>query len=80
MNKITNIKNFRQLLLVLQTDCPEIAKFKQVFQKICEEFIIYYSANWIFNSSKIKDMKGHIDARFKMLRRVQNPKYFTYIH
>ena len=80
MKKITNIKNFRELLLVSGADSPEIAKFKKIFQKTCEEFINFYSTNWIFNSSKIKDVRGHIDARFKLLRRIQNPEYFTYLH
>ena len=78
--KITNIKNFRELLLVTEIDQPEIAKFKQAFQSASEIFIKNYSTNWIFHSKRINDVKNHIFARFKMLRRVRDPKNFTYIH
>ena len=77
---ITNISKFREMLLANQNDEPEIIKFKQTFQKICEIFVEDYSINWIFHSPRISDVKGHIFARGKMLRRIQNPTYFTYIH
>ena len=78
--KITNIRNFRELLLATEADQPEIAKFKQAFQNASEIFIVNYSVNWIFHSSRINDVKNHLFARFKMLRRIKDPKNFTYIH
>ena len=80
ISRITNIFNFREMLLVKQDDTIEISKFKKAFQYVSEIFINNYSTKWIFNSPKIKDVKGHLFARFKILRRVRNPEFFTYIH
>ena len=77
---ITNIKNLREMLLILPNDDIEITRFKQTFQYASEIFIKNYSFNWVFHSPRINDKKGHIFARFKMLRRIQDPKSFTYIH
>ena len=77
---ITNICSFRDMLLVKKDDTIEISKFKKAFQCVSEIFISNYATKWIFNSPRIRDVKGHLFARFKMLRRVRNPEYFTYIH
>ena len=77
---ITNIKNLREMLLISPNDDNEIKYFKQTFQYASEIFIKNYSFNWIFHSPRINDKKGHIYARFKMLRRIKDPKSFTYIH
>jgi len=77
---ITNIANFREMLLVSETEPVEIGVFKKAFQHVCEVFVRDYSFNWIFHSPRINDVKGHIFARFKMLRRIRDPKNFTYIH
>jgi hypothetical protein len=78
---ITNIANFREMLLVSDNEeGTDIAKFKKAFQYVSEIFIRDYSFNWIFHSPRINDVKGHIFARFKMLRRIRDPKSFTYIH
>ena len=77
---ITNMHNFKEILLIKEDDTPEIAKFKKTFQYTSEIFIENYSMNWIMNSPKIRDVKGHIFARFKILRRIRDPKYFTYMH
>ena len=73
----TTLMNFGELLLVLDNDNSEIRKFKELFQRTSEIFITNYAANWIFNSKNIKDVKGHLFARFKIFRRIQNPKNFT---
>ena len=80
ISKITNIRNFRDMLLVLEEDSLKIAKFKESFQYVSEIFIRNYAICWIFHSSRMSDVKGHIYARHKMLRRIQDPKNFTYIH
>jgi len=80
ISSITNIANFREMLLASETDFAEIIKFKKAFQYVSEIFIRDYSFNWIFHSPRINDVKGHIFARFKMLRRIRDPKNFTYIH
>ena len=77
---ITNIESFRKLLLATENDSLEIIKFKKVFQSVSIIFIMNFSMQWIFASARIKDRHGHLFARFKMLRRVQNPENFTYIH
>jgi len=77
---ITNIANFREMLLVSEVDDSDTGKFKKAFQYVSEIFIRDYSFNWIFHSPRINDVKGHIFARFKMLRRIRDPKHFTYIH
>ena len=77
---LINIHKFRELLLVERIDSEEIGKFKKIFQSISEIFIQNYSTNWILNSNKINDVKGHIWARFKILRRIRNPKHFTNLH
>jgi len=77
---IINIANFREMLLVSEHDDAETGKFKKAFQFVSEIFIRDYSFNWIFHSPRINDVKGHLFARFKMLRRIRDPKNFTYIH
>jgi len=77
---ITNIANFREMLLSTEKDSEDIVKYKKTFQYISEIFIRDYSFNWIFHSPRINDVKGHIFARFKMLRRIRDPEHFTYIH
>jgi len=78
--KITNIANFRAMLVITERDNKDIALFKTGFKYISEIFIRDFSFNWIFHSSRINDVKGYLFARFKMLRRIQNPQKFTYIH
>jgi len=77
---LINIPNFREMLLESPVDCIEICKFKKLFRDLSEIFINYFSLNWIFHSPRIKDVKGHIILRHKMLRRVREPEHFTYIH
>lgn len=76
--KINCIKNLRELLLVNEDDTSEILAFKAAFKSICEVFIKYFSVNWIYNS-KVGDKRAHLSYRFKILRRVQQPEYFTYL-
>jgi len=77
---LINIPNFRDMLLPTANDDQLITRFKNMYQELTVVFIKYYSFNWIFNSPRIKDVKGHIQMRNKMLRRVQDPAHFTYIH
>jgi len=77
---ITNIANFREMLLVSAQEEADVATYKKAFQYLAEIFVRDYAYNWIFHSPRINDVKGHIFARFKMLRRIRDPKNFTYIH
>ena len=72
------ISNFRELLLIKNGDTQETKEFKSSFLAICEVFLRYYSINWIYHS-KISDKKGHLKCRGKILRRVQQPEFFTYL-
>jgi len=76
--RVNCIKNLREMLLVSPYDNKKIACMKKVFTRICEIFLKFFSVNWIYNS-KISDKMMHMKYRFKMLRRVRNPEYFTYL-
>jgi len=76
--RVNCIKNLREMLLVSPYDDKKIACMKKVFKKICEIFLKFFSVNWIYNS-KISDKMMHMKYRFKMLRRVRNPEFFTYL-
>ena len=76
--EIGGISSLRRLLIISLEDTAEDAIHKKLFQAICEVFIKYFSVNWISHGRM-----GHKDVymkyRFKMLRRVQNPEWFTYL-
>ena len=77
--KINCIKNLRGLLLADGTkDTAEVMCFKELFQEISVIFMKFFSVNWLF-SSKIGDKKAHLKYRMKLMRRVQNPRHFTYL-
>jgi len=75
--KIVSIPAFRESLLVLANDSESIIQFKEAFKNLCEIFISKYSVKWIFTSKKLKNKKGHLMFRRKLLRRIQNPEKFT---
>jgi hypothetical protein len=74
---IKNIPFFRESILVLPSDPPKIAKFKQVFQKLCEVFVGKYAAKWIYSSKQLLNRRGHLSYRRKILRRIQDPHNFV---
>jgi len=76
--KVNCIKSLRDLLLIEGSDNQQMIGFKRIFQEICEIFLKFFSANWIFNS-KVVDKKAHLNYRFKILRRIRNPVHFTYL-
>jgi len=75
--KIDGLFRFRSLLLKESGNSDHKA-YKKMFQMISEIFIKYFSVNWIFHS-KIQYRQTHLNFRFKMLRRIQNPELFTYL-
>jgi len=75
---IDSIQSFRSLLLVRDDDTDDIVAFKKAFAAIGEIFIKYFSVNWIF-SGRITHKDTHLKFRFKMLRRIQHPEFFTYL-
>ena len=76
--KINCIKNLRENLLVTHKDSAQIAGFKRLFKDISIIFLKFFSVNWLF-SSKIEDKMTHLKYRMKLLRRVKNPEFFTYL-
>ena len=75
---LNGIKEFRAMLLITPKDDEKTIAFKKAFQKLSEIFIKYYSVSWIFSGKVIHKME-YLRCRNKMLRRVQNPQYFTYL-
>lgn len=74
---IDSMKSIRDLLLVKKNDDEKLKAYKEIFQKISVVFIKFFSVNWIFQG-KMTYKQAHVDARFKMLRRIRNPEQFTY--
>jgi len=77
-NKINCIKQLRNVLLINHDDNDEIAALKTIFKDITIIFLKYFVPNWIYNSN-ITGKFAHLQYRLKMLRRVRNPLYFTYL-
>lgn len=76
--RVTSIKRLRELLMIKVKEDKVILGYKIVFKEISLVFIKYFSVNWIYNS-KIEGRMIHLKYRFKMIRRVENPKMFTHI-
>jgi len=77
-SEIQNIDCFRDYLLIRKGDSQELVAMKKLFQLAGITFIKYFSVNWIF-SGKIVYKLFYLKFRGKLLRRIQNPKLFTYI-
>jgi len=77
-NTLKSMQALKNVLLVDPKDDKTIAAYKEVFQKVSEIFIKYFSVNWITHS-KLTHKLVYLKYRNKMLRRVQNPECFTYI-
>ena len=76
--KVNCIKHLRGILLINKHDTEEMKTFKGIFQELCIVFMKYFSVNWIFHG-KMNEKSKYLHYRGKMLRRVQNPEYFTYL-
>jgi len=72
------IKKLRAMLPMGTDEDEEDLEVKVAFQKICIVFLKFFVANWLY-SSKIAEKVVHLQYRFKILRRVRNPQYFTYL-
>ena len=76
--KTVNISRLRALLLVQARDSDTTKMYKHLFSEISVVFIKYFAVNWIF-SGRVKYREDHLKYRLKMLRRIRNPEYFTYL-
>jgi len=72
------IKQLRAMLPLGTGQQEEKLELKTAFQKICIIFLKFFVANWLYGS-KICEKVAHLKYRFKILRRVKNPQYFTYL-
>ena len=76
--KTASISSLRELLMIKESDSNKEKIYKQIFTEISVIFIKFFSVNWIF-SGKVKYRLEHIKYRHKMLRRIKNPEFFTYL-
>jgi len=72
------IKQLRAMLPLGSGEDEENFELKTAFQKICIIFLKFFVANWLYGS-KICEKVIHLKYRFKIMRRVKNPQYFTYL-
>jgi len=75
---IMGLFKFRSVLVTHQTDDKNTAAYKEVFRKIGEVFIKFFSVNWIYNG-KLQHKEAHLRFRFKMLRAIRYPELFTFV-
>jgi len=77
-SKINCIKQLREVLLIEKQDEEETVAMKSIFKDITIIFLKFFAPNWIYNS-KISQKADHLKYRLRLLRRVRNPQYFTYL-
>jgi len=75
---IIGLFKFRSVLVTHQNDDQDVAAYKEVFRKIGEVFVKFFSVNWIYNG-KLKHKEAHLRFRFKMLRAIRYPELFTFL-
>jgi len=75
---INSIESLRKLLIAEENDAEEIKAYKDIFKEVSVTFLKYFAVNWIYGG-KLMHKNAHLKYRFKMLRRVQNPEFFTYL-
>jgi len=59
-------------------DSEEVKAFKGLFKESCRAFLKYFWVNWIYNS-KLENRSKYLTYRGRLLRRVENPEWFTYL-
>jgi len=72
------IKQLRAMLPLHDDQRDPDLNYKKAFQSICVVFLKFFCINWLY-SSKIAEKVAHLRFRFKIMRRVKNPQYFTYL-
>jgi len=76
---INSIESLRKLLVIDENqDDTLIKSYKELFKEVSIIFLKYFAVNWIY-SGKLLHKNAHMQYRFKILRRVQNPEHFTYL-
>ena len=74
-----SMESLRRLLMESSEDNEEDVMFKTIFKEVSIIFMKYFSVNWIY-SGKLVHKNAHLKFRFKMLRRIKNPEFFTYLN
>jgi hypothetical protein len=74
----SSMDSIRRLLIEELGDTDEQKKWKDIFKELSIIFMKYFSVNWIFGG-KLLHKRAHLKFRFKMLRRIQHPEFFTYL-
>ena len=73
-----SMASFRKLLIA-EDEGNEVERTQiKLFKELSVIFIKYFSVNWIY-SGRLLHKRAHLKFRFKMLRRIENPEYFTYL-
>ena len=73
-----SMESLRKLLIAEEGEKKVEQTQKKLFKELSVVFIKYFSVNWIYNG-KLLHKRAHLKFRFKMLRRIQNPEFFTYL-
>ena len=73
-----SMASLRDLLTVKQDETELEISYKRLFSDISVVFLKFFAVNWIF-SGKVKHKLDHLKCRHKMIRRVRNPEYFTFL-
>lgn len=73
-----SMESVRKLLMEEPGDTEEEIVFKKLFKELSILFMKYFAVNWIY-SGKLVHKNAHLKFRFKMLRRIQRPEFFTYL-
>jgi len=77
--KTNCIKSFRDLLVIDESqDSEETKTWKGLFREVCKAFLKHFWVNWIYNS-KLNEKSKYLKYRGRLLRRVENPEFFTYL-
>ncbi len=77
--KINCVKGLREMWMVYEIqDTEEMKAFKGLFKEACKVFLKQFWVNWIYNS-RLDDKSKHLIYRGRLLRRIENPQWFTYL-
>ncbi len=77
-SRIAGNESLQTLLKSCDKDCPEITLFKEIFQRLGEVFIKYFSVNWIIHG-RVTHKLVYLKYRGIMLRKILNPENFIFV-
>jgi len=74
---IGGIKSFKNLLIVKDTDTPQIVLYKEMFRMLSLIFVRDFSVNWI-TYGRVTHKEIYLKYRLQILQKLQNPEDFIY--